>query len=201
MKRKNPLVSISVVTYNGLKYLKYCFSSIFSQSYSNIEILVLDNNSTDGTADWLKNLKPRNNLRIIFSRQNLGFAKGHNQVIKESRGEFVLCLNQDAVLDKDFVRTAIETFTRDRKTGAIQGKLYRWQIGMPASQGTMDYQVSRVIDTTGLIIFKNRRIINREQGQIDLGNFNRTEEVFGVDGAAAFYRRQMLEDIKIPIKR
>ncbi|MBU1136977.1 glycosyltransferase family 2 protein [Patescibacteria group bacterium] len=197
MRQKNPLVSVSVLTYNGLEYLNYCLNSVFSQSYPNLEIIVLDNNSTDGTIDWLKKLKPRENLRIILSPENLGFAKGHNRNIGESRGEFILCLNQDAVLDRNFIQNAVETFKRDEKIGTIQGKLYRWQIGMPASQNSREYHVSRIIDTTGLKILKNRRIINREQGQIDQGQFEKTEEIFGADGAAPIYRRKALEDVKI----
>jgi len=199
MRRKNPPVTVSILTYNGLKYLKYCFNSVFSQSYPDTEIIVLDNHSTDGTVDWLKNLKPRNNLRIIFNQENLGFATGHNRIIRESRGKFILCLNQDAVLDRDFILNAVKTFNQDQKIGSVQGKLYRWQIGIPASQSAREYHVSRIIDTTGLKIFKNRRIINREQGQIDQGKFEKTEEVFGADGAVAVYRHQALEDVKTPI--
>ena len=192
------MVSVSILTYNGLKYLNYCFNAVFSQSYPNLEIIVLDNHSTDGAADWLRNLKPRENLKIIFSPENLGFAQGHNRIIEKSQGKFILCLNQDVVLARNFIQNAVETFKNDEKIGAVQGKLYRWQIGIPASQNAREYQVSRIIDTTGFEFLKNRRIINREQGQIDQGQSDKTEEVFGADGAAAVYRRRALEEIKIP---
>jgi len=197
MRRKNPLVTVSILTYNGLKYLKYCFNSVFSQSYPNLEIIVLDNNSSDGTIDYLKKIKPRKDLRIILNPENLGFSKGHNRNIGESRGKFILCLNQDAVLDRNFIQSAVETFENGKRIGAVQGKLYRWQIGISASQDTRAYHVSRIIDTTGLEILKNRRIINRGQGQIDQGQFEKTEEIFGTDAAAVFYRREALEDVKI----
>ena len=181
MRQNHPLVSINLLTYNAEKYIEDCLNSVFSQSYPYLEILIIDNNSTDNTVDYLKGLTSKPELKIIFNQKNVGFAAGHNQGIKESQGEFILCLNQDVVLDKDFVKKAVEIFKKNNKLAAVQGKLLR----------------QRTIDTTGLIILKNRRIINRGQGQIDQGQFGKIEEIFGADGAAPVYRRKALEDIKV----
>jgi len=181
-----PLVSINLLTYNAEKYIKSCLNSVFSQAYPELEILIIDNASTDGTVEYLKKLPKRQNLKIVFNKKNVGFAAGHNQGIRKSGGEFVLCLNQDVILENGFVREAVEIFKKDRKIASVQGKLLRWNLGL-----------STIIDTTGLVIFKNRRIINREQGQIDQGQFENREEIFGADGAAPVYRREALEDVKI----
>jgi len=185
MQQNHPLVSINLLTYNGCQYIKNCLNSVFEQSYPYLEILILDNASTDDTVNYLRKKfrsEPPKNLRIIFNQQNIGFAAGHNQGIRESRGEFILCLNQDVVLDKDFIKKAVEIFKKNDKVAAVQGKLVR-----PS--------MSNIIDNVGLVILKNRRIIARGQGQIDQGQFEKVEEIFGADGAAPVYRRKALEDI------
>ncbi len=92
-------------------------------------------------------------------------------------------MNQDVVLDKDFVYYAVKAF--DEETASIQGKVLRFN---------QDGSFSEKIDTTGLMILKNRRIINRGQGkeeQFDPG------EIFGADGSCPVYRKKALEDVKI----
>jgi len=186
MEQNHPLVSVNLLTWNGEKYLKGCLDSIFSQTYSKIEILVLDNGSTDKTVEYLKK---QDNLRVIgFNKKNIGFAAGHNRLIQESQGEFVLCLNQDVVLDKDFILKTIKIFSQDNKISSVQGKLLRWERGN---------QVTHIIDTTGLLVLKNRRIINQGQGEIDQGQFEKVKEIFGPDGAVPVYRKKALEDVKI----
>lgn len=176
MELKNPLVSVNLLTYNGEKYIQDCLDSINRQSYANLEILIIDNCSTDKTRDYLKGFP------VIFNKENIGFAAGHNQAIRESRGELILCLNQDVILDKDFIKAAVRPFQTDKKIASLQGKLLR-------PKGPLD--------CTGLVFLKNRRIICRGQGEIDRGQFEKSEEIFGADGAAPVYRRQALEDIKI----
>lgn len=206
------LVSISLVTYNGEKYISGCLNSVFNQTYPEIEVIIIDNGSTDKTVEILKESRIKNQgLRIISNKENLGFAAGHNINIKESRGKFVLCLNQDIVLDKDFIKEAIEVMGGDEKIGAVQGKLYclseqseskaksQYPSIRPDGLAQGINQTTSIIDTTGLIILKNRRIINRGQGEKDIGQYNQQEEIFGVDGAAPIYRKEALEDVKIRV--
>jgi len=160
--------------------------------------LIIDNNSTDKTIKYLKKIKDRSkNLKVIFNKKNIGFSAGHNQGIEQSKGDFILCLNQDAVLGNNFIQNIVEVFNRDKKIASVQGKVLRWQKGLPISNQNSDYDVSRIIDTTGLLVLKNRRIINRSQGEIDQEQFNKVEEIFGPDGAVPVYRREALEDVKI----
>lgn len=164
-----------------------CLKSVLEQIYPNLEILIIDNNSGDKTLEKIREIQReiqggfKGNQRVIKNKKNLGFAAGHNRGIKESRGEYVLCLNQDVVLDKDFVKYAIEAMEKDEKIGSVQGKLYRQD---------------KILDTTGLIALKNRRFINRGQGEEDKNQYQ-VGEIFGVDGAAPLYRRTALEDTKI----
>jgi len=203
MQKKYPLVSINILTYNSEKYVKNCLNSALGQAYPNLEILVIDNNSTDSTIKYLKSFWENKKdeiknikLRLIFNPKNVGFAAGHNQGIRESRGDFVFCLNHDVVLDNYFVANAVEILEKDKKIAAVQGKLLRWNTGRN-ELSTFSSSVSYLIDTTGLSILKNRRIINQNQGELDQGQFEEAKEIFGADGAAPIYRREALEDVKI----
>jgi GT2 family glycosyltransferase len=195
---KNPLVAINILTYNGENLIEQCLKSVLNQTYSNIEVLVIDNHSIDRTIEKIRNSQPKagppraEKIKIIENKENLGFAAGHNLGINESKGDYVLCLNQDVILDKDFVKYAIEAMEKDDKIGSVQGKLYKHD---------------KILDTTGLMALKNRRFINRGQGEEDLGQYDGPStssgresgirEIFGVDGAAPIYRRSALEDTKI----
>ncbi len=206
MEQNNLLISISLLTYNAEKYIENCLTSVLRQTYPRLEILIIDNASTDKTIEYLRDLQlksfdwaqDKKDLKVIFNQKNVGFATGHNQAIRQSKGEFILCLNQDVILDKNFIAKAVEVFKQDEKVAVVQGKLLRKSVDHPDSHKLVGYQVFPAIDTTGLVILKNRRIINRGQGEIDQGQFEEAKEIFGADGAAPLYRRKALEDIKIP---
>jgi GT2 family glycosyltransferase len=190
----NPLISLNVLLYKPGSYLKPCLESILNQNYGHFELLMIDNNSADGTVEKVKELMAAagNQIRwqLIVNGQNLGFAGGHNQGIKESRGELVALVNQDIILDKGFLKNIIEIF-KDEKAGSAQGKLWRLRVDGENLSKT------ETIDNAGLIMLKNRRIIARGQGQKDEGQFDRIKEIFGVDGALPVYRRTALEDVKV----
>lgn len=180
----NKTVSVNILTYNGEGLIGKCLKSVLGQTYENLEILVIDNNSQDKTVAIAKEFK----VKVIENSKNLGFSAGHNLGIRESRGEYVLCLNQDVVLDRDFIKYAVEAIEKNPASpagvgeiGSIQGKLYK---------------KDKILDATGLIMLKNRRFINRGQGEEDKNQYQ-AGEIFGVDGAAPLYRRTALENTKI----
>lgn len=187
------MVSISIVTYNGEKYIKKCIESVLNQSYTNFEIIVIDNNSKDKTRDIVDELSQKyNSIKKIFNDKNLGFSGGHNIGIKNATGDYVLCLNQDALLDKNFLLVAVEAMEADSSIGSIQCKVFKLDNNL---------MPTNILDTTGLIILKNRRIIARDQGLNDEAvKRDSSEEIFGPDGAAPFYRKSALEDVKLTLK-
>ncbi|MFH0852169.1 MAG: glycosyltransferase family 2 protein [bacterium] len=190
-------VSVNLVTYNGRRFIENCLKSVLRQTYPKVEILIIDNASQDNTVLMAQEIigkeNPKFPVRIIKNEKNLGFSAGHNLGIKESRGELVVCLNQDVVLVPDFIEKAVEFFEKNGQTeiAALQPKLLRLD---------KELQPSSIIDTTGLVMLKNRRIISRGQGQKDEGQYGNIEEVFGADGAAPVYKRDALEDVKINVK-
>lgn len=195
-----PLISVNLLLYRPEFYLAPCLESIFAQSYDNFELLIIDNNSSDGTSERVQEILKQAQAagqsvpshKIITNQQNLGFAGGHNLGLRESQGELIVMVNQDVILEKDFLEQAAAAFVEE-KIGSLQAKILRLKID------NENLIKTDIIDTTGLVILKNRRIIARGQGRRDLGQFDKIEEVFGVDGALPVYRRAALEEAKLVI--
>jgi len=185
-----PTVTISLVTYNGMRWLPGCLDSIVSQTHNDFELLVLDNASTDGSSEWLRHFaatEPR--MQFTASDVNLGFAAAHNRQIKASRTEFVMLLNQDLEIDGDFVARAIQAFDDSPTVGAVQGRLLRLEA--PGER-------TETIDSTGLEMHRDRRVVARRQGsQMDAADLV-SGEVWGVDGPAPVYRRAALVEAREP---
>ena len=81
----NDFVSVTIVTYNSGRFIKRCLESALAQKYPKVEIIVIDNNSTDGTIDILEPFEDR--CRIVYNDTNIGFAAAQNQAIQLSGGE------------------------------------------------------------------------------------------------------------------
>ncbi len=104
-----PLTSILIATYNNLELNKACLDSIFRRTdYPRYEIIVVDNGSTDGTADWLAEIaKDEPKLRVILNRENRGYAGANNQALEQARGEYLCLLNNDTVVTHGWLSTLI----------------------------------------------------------------------------------------------
>jgi len=156
----NKLVSVIVVTYFKKNYLEGCLTSIKDQSYPQIETIIIDN-----------------------SLRNLFYCAALNKGINQSKGDFILCLNDDVILDKRFVEEALKGFNIDERIGMVSGKILRFD--------------RKTIDSTGLFLTFWRTARERGYGLKDFGQYDKEGYIFGVNGAVAFYRREMLEQIKI----
>ncbi|HEX9664580.1 MAG TPA: glycosyltransferase family 2 protein [Patescibacteria group bacterium] len=187
-----PKVSVNLVTWNGLKYLADCLESIYQQTFQDFSLIVIDNGSTDGTVEFIKTKYPQ--AAVIQNFKNLGFARAHNQAIEYSNTDYVLLINQDIILNSDYLEQLIKTVETDSKIGSLGGKLLK----IKTSQDDLNQKIkTSLIDSAGLTIFKNRRVIDRGSGQEDQGQYNQPEEIFGFSGALVLYRRQALNDIKL----
>ena len=102
----NPLISVIIVSYNGLKFLRDCLSSVLLQSYKNLEIIVVDNGSTDGSVEFLRSLNEK--IIIVESQANLGFAEGNNIGLERASGEYITLLNNDTVVNEDWLTELYE---------------------------------------------------------------------------------------------
>ncbi|HEX3952490.1 MAG TPA: glycosyltransferase [Stellaceae bacterium] len=114
-----PLVSVIVLTYNNWEYTSACLFSLRNWSeYPNLEIIVVDNASTDGTREKLRALEHQN-LRIILNDSNLGFPAGNNVGMRAARGEYVILLNNDTFVTRGWVRDLIRPMQRDPRVGLV----------------------------------------------------------------------------------
>jgi len=182
------LVSVTVVTYNSGRFIKRCLESVLEQKYGNLEVVVIDNASTDGTVDLLEQFADR--CRIYYNDENIGFAAAQNQAIALSRGEWVLTLNPDVLLLPNFIQALVDAGQVDPKVGTICGKLL-------TIRPTFDLPEKELVDSTGIYFTPMLRHLDRGSQEVDNGHFLNFEYVFGATAAAALYRRQMIEDIKI----
>jgi len=183
---KKSVITISLVVWNGRQYLPRCLESIANQDLQDFELLILDNGSTDETRDFLERLDPEKyHIRTIeYLPKNIGFAAGHNSLFRQARGEFVLCLNQDVELGKNYLSEIIAFFTKNPRTGSAAGIL-----SQPRNEKRVNPSTALRVDSAGLKIFRNRRI-----AEIGVAE-ERPKEVFGVSAAAAVYRMAALRDV------
>jgi GT2 family glycosyltransferase len=179
-------VSVTIVSHNSRQYLESCLRSVFAQTHRPIEVVVVDNASTDGSRDILARFKGR--IRLIRNERNLGFAAAQNQAIQGSASEWVLALNPDATLLPDFVSELVEGGQIDRKVGTVCGRLL--SIGR-----NLEPLEHPLIDSAGIYFTPAMRHFDRGWHEPDDGRFREMEYVFGASGAAALYRREMIDDV------
>lgn len=178
------LVSAVIVNWNGAHLLPDCLRSLRAQTHRPLEVIVVDNGSSDGS---LQLLEQEPDLKLIRNTANLGFAAASNQGIAASGGEYVLLLNEDVVLEPDYVARLVAALQADPRRGSATGKLLR-EVG---------HGQPSVIDSAGHLMYRCLWAVNRGQGQPDGPDFDSAEEVFGVCAAAALYRRATLEDVAL----
>jgi|GEM_PF-349389 len=101
-----PLVSVIIINWNGQKWLKRCLDTLSNQTYLNIELIMVDNASTDGSVDYVRQEYPV--VKVVKSPTNSGFAAGNNLGIEAARGELILLLNNDTWAEPDLVQSLVE---------------------------------------------------------------------------------------------
>lgn len=193
-----PLVSIQIVTWNSKRYIFDCLESIMEQTFTDFSVMVIDNGSSDGTVEFVRSNYP--NVSVLQNFKNLGFAKANNQGIHLAKSPYVLVMNPDVILAQDFLATILSFADKYPKGGSFAGKIFKLKseaIDSHDEYGLREAIKSDIIDSTGLVIRKNRQVFDRGEGTKDTGQFNRAEEIFGVTGACALYRQEALDDIAI----
>jgi len=177
-------LSIIIVTYNSLNYLKACLTAIKNQTFKDYEIIVIDNNSIDGSLALIKKDYPE--IKTLKNVRNLGLCRANNQGIKLARGEYVLIMNPDVILENSTLTELIKIAEIKPRAGAIGPKLLR----------LINKQKSAIIDSSGLKVLPYYKIVERGAGEQDRGQYNKVEEVFGLTGACVLYKKEALEEIK-----
>ena len=107
-KIKKNFISVIIVNWNGKKWFKDCLTSLFNQTFKEIEIVVVDNNSTDDSVEYLKKNFPK--VKIIKNKKNMGLSAAFNIGVKKSIGEYILLLNNDTFFKKDFTKKLLNFY-------------------------------------------------------------------------------------------
>lgn len=187
MDKHKGLVSIVIVNWNGEKYLKKCIESLLKQSYSNIEIIIIDNDSSDDSVDIINN-NFKDKLKL-FLNKNTGYAGGSNKGIELSKGEFIVIANPDVVFEKNYIKNCVAKLVQDKSIGAVTGKLLKY-----------DFEKNKklnVIDSVGIRFNHSRQAFDIDQNELDTGLHEEDKRVFGVCGAAAIFKKDVLEKVKV----
>jgi len=174
-----PDISVAVVNWNRREYLRACLASLAAQRGANFEVIVVDNGSRDGSAEMAR---AEFGVRVIANAANLGFCAANNQAFAAARGEFVALLNNDAEAAPDFLANLRRAFDAAPDIGMAAAKVLVWE----------DH---RRIDKVGHVIYPDGQNRGRGTGEIDGGQYGRVEECLWPDGAAAMYRKAMLEAV------
>jgi GT2 family glycosyltransferase len=176
-----PIASAIVLNYNGRGFATESVRSLLEQDLPGLEVLVVDNGSTDGSADEIERTFS-GQVRVLRSPRNLGFGAGNNVGIREARGRHVILLNNDAVAAPSFARELVAAAEADDAVGMVAAKV-------------VEYARRDVLDTVGHLLYPDG--LNRGRGRLetDRGQYDACRTTLFPSGAAALYTRRMLDDI------
>lgn len=176
------LVTIVTINYNQLSLTCQLLDSLRKVTYPSVEIIVVDNNSVEDPTPILSKNYPE--VKLILSKENLGFAGGNNLGIKSSRGEYVLFLNNDTEVDPGFLEPMVNLFKTNPHAGAASSKILYYNSGE-----TIQYVGSTRIDPfTG----RSKRLGYLEK---DNGQYDTVKETDLAHGAAMMVPRRVIDKI------
>src|SRR3989339_500968 len=177
-------VAIIILNWNGVQFLENCLTSATQQTYPNFDCYVVDNGSTDESVQFITQKYPQ--VKILQLASNTGFACGNNigiqKALKDPEVEYIFTLNNDTKLDKECLLHLIQTAETSPTIGAVAPKM-------------MFFYEPGLIDSIGILVSPDGGGINRGHKEKDTGQYNTSEEVFGVCAGAALYKRKALEEI------
>src|SRR5438552_189179 len=178
------LVTVVLITWNSAPCLRRCLDGIAGQTYRDLELIHVDNASTDESVARVRERFP--DCKQIVNAGNRGFAAAANQAIRIAHGELIALCNPDAYLTSDYIAKIIDALDRaGEKFGSATGTLIR-------ARG-YDIEPTEEIDSMGMRMTRTGRhldITKNEERRTD-------NEVFGASGAAALYRRTFINDVTI----
>ena len=169
--------TIIIPNYNGLKFMDECIRSLNAQTYPNFRTLVVDNGSTDGSVEWLK----EHQIDTIFLPENTGFSGAVNVGIKAADTPYVLLLNNDVRVDEYFVAEMVRAIGQSERIFSVSSRMIQM------------YHPDRLDDAGdmySLLGWAYQRGVGR-----DLTHYRRSSRVFSACAGAAIYRREVFEEI------
>lgn len=174
------LFSIIIPNWNGARFLPTCLDSLAKQTYTPLEIIIVDNASHDGSQQLIQTQYP--SVKLVELPENRGFTGACNAGMQAARGEFVALLNNDTEVDAGWAAAVVDAFRRHPETGMVASKMLLFD--------QRDH-----IHTAGDYFTTDGRAGNRGVWQPDNGQYDQEEYVFSACGGSSVYRRVMLDKI------
>jgi glycosyltransferase involved in cell wall biosynthesis/GT2 family glycosyltransferase len=182
-------VSILIPTHMDADLLKKSLPVFLDSQRPDVEVIVLNNDPTQDVRAILGPLADDSRVRIVEMHFEAGFSRAINRGIQESTGEVVMFCNADLFPSPTYLDEMLKFFDANPRTGAAVGKLLRYDLAAD--------RPTEVIDSAGLFLTRQRRLMPRGEGARDTGQFDDATEVFAVDGAAIVLRRSALDEISV----
>lgn len=174
-----PFISVIVLNWNGKHLLEECLQSVLLQQNGSIEVIVVDNGSTDGSVDFLR-MGYHDRLQVIALDSNQGWAGGNNRGIEAATGEYLLLLNNDACLGPGFFEALRKGIARHSGAGMFTPKI-------------LNYYDRTLMDNAGHVVYGDGTARGRARSRKDGEEFSQEEEVLCPSGAAGVYHRDVFE--------
>ena len=114
------MVSILLLSFNGKKYLKDCLDSVLRQTFTDFEVVFVDNGSSDDSYDFVKETYMQSFIRTFRLEKNIGFTGGNNYALRMSKGDLIVLLNNDVVVDENWLEELVRLISSDEKIGIVQ---------------------------------------------------------------------------------
>lgn len=178
-----------IPTYEDAHLLRKSLPVLLAHPSDEIEVLILNNSPAQDVRSSIRELADDPRVRIIEMGYEAGFARAINRGIRESTGRLVMFCNADLFPTATYLAEMVRFFGEHDGAGAAIGKLLRYDL---AADRPTD-----IIDTAGLLLNRQRRLMPRGEGERDSGQYDDPVEVFAVDGAAPVVRRSALEAISV----
>lgn len=170
-------VTVIIPNYNGLKFMEPCFKALEAQSDKNFELLVVDNGSTDGSVEWLKD----RNIPSVFLEKNTGFSGAVNVGIRHAKTPYVILLNNDTEPEPDYVKALVHAMDRSPKIFSVSSKM-------------IQLYHKELMDDAGDMYSILGWAYQRGVGQ-SIKGYQKARSVFAACAGAAIYRREVFDEI------
>jgi hypothetical protein len=187
IQRKQPLVSIITVNYNGLNMTTELLNSIRRLSYSQLEIFVVDNASKETPQYFLAEHYPE--VHFIRSDENLGFAGGNNLAVREAKGDYLFFINNDAELTEACIERLVDLFQQKPMLGIVSPLIC---YDKESKERGRDFIQYAGMTTVSPLTARNRTLGERTD---DIGQYDKPEPTAYPHGAAMMLSRQVLNEV------
>jgi GT2 family glycosyltransferase len=175
-----PEISVIIPNWNGRTYLEKCLGSLRNQGFSDFEVVVVDNGSTDGSVEFLHRHFPE--TKIILFGENKGFSKAVNEGIKQAKGDYVLLLNNDVEVDPGLLGHLYQAITHSQEADFLACRM-------------MDFHQRELIDGAGDGFPRKGKAFRIGHGMKFGPPFDQSRRAFGACAGAGFYKKELFEEV------